>query len=61
MKPIFIILRFFLTLAVCFAGSFLLDVEIIRDNWLRYTVVVVAIALFFTFMLKLTINDIKKL
>ena len=61
MKPIYILLRFLTTLLLCFAGSFLLDLQIINSNWLRYTLVVVLIITVFIIGSLWVYQDIKKL
>lgn len=43
MQPILIILRFFILIFFCFLLSFLLDFEIIKTNWLRYSLIVIFI------------------
>lgn len=40
MKPFYIIFQFIFILFICFAATFLMDLDLIKSNWLRYCLVV---------------------
>jgi len=61
MNLFYIILRFIITLLLTFSASFLLDLELIYSNWVRYTLVCVFIAAILIVGIKVVVIDIKKL
>ncbi len=58
MKPIAI---FIITLAALYAGSFLLDIEQIKESWLRYGLVIVLLLSIAALGFRWSYDEIKKL
>lgn len=56
-----ILLTAIITLGLLFAASFLLDLELIQNNWLRYTTVVLLCLAIFTLGLKMIITEMRQL
>tara|TARA_R100000306_G_C4382307_1_gene146377 strand:- start:17400 stop:17594 length:195 start_codon:yes stop_codon:yes gene_type:complete len=61
MNLFYIIFRFIITLLLAFSASFLLDLELIYSNWVRYALVCMFIAAILIVGVKWVIIDIKKL